>query len=1091
MSSFAAGTGTCGDACAGECAGPGSSCGRGAGTPATPAPTSNLAGLPALSYRVGTRPGFLAAMAARLSSAAHPQLAGLRTRDPADPSMALLDAWATAGDVLTFYQERLCNEGFVRTATEQRSVRELAALVGWRPRPGVAATAYLAFTVDPATPEVTIPAGSRANSIPGPGEAMQAFESSQDLPARPAWNELHPRMRRAQGADSVIADGLYLAGTATGLAPNDALVLDLGTGQVQAVRVKLATADPDNKVTHVQLAGWDGSDFGLTVHKRALARAREALRAVEGTVTQERVRAVLDKVSHLLGVVPASEVARYVATEAVPLLTRELATARERGFTRLVPVLEEVHAALASIAARAVSPRSGLPAPHVAPAPEAAGAPLGALARRDGSREANPIDALVAGLLRPASVPPANAQKLERSYTATFAGAGEVYPQLLSGLFTKLAPTLYPALAATRISSSTTLSVAALRRRSPLFGHNAPVPGSFKGGVFSPPTADLALAGDEDAAVAHLDTAVEGLQPGQHVIMQHGSAAGPEDAKPILTTIKAVGTGSRLAYGLAGPTTTMVLADEWWQPRQREIPDGVDTMANLRASSAYVQEAPLALAQEPITDDVQGAELELDGLYDGLTAGRWVIVTGERTDVGAGTSGVQGAELLMLAAVVHTGRSADGQILAGEERHTFLTFAEPMAYSYRRDTATVLGIVAHATHGETRREILGAGSAAAALQQFTLKQPPLTYLAAPTPAGAASTLVVRVNGVQWPEVPGLSYLAPGQRGFFTATSDTGATTVTFGNARHGQRLPTGTDNVHAVYRNGIGAPGNVQPGQISQLATRPLGVTAVRNPLRTSGGAGAEPAELTRRNAPRSVTALDRLVSVSDYADFAATFAGIGKASSALLHAGGSALVQVSIAGQDDIPIDPGSEVFRNLRNALVLYGDPGLRVRLVLREALALVLSAGIKVAGGYDWTLVEPAVRAALLHGFGFDAMALGRDVATGAVTATMTAVPGVEYVDLDILHTLGESQLTAGVATLVADSPPNQLARRDGRHAAGTLPDGTLPDGTLPVPAGPPRRIAVAPDRVESGTALPAQLAWFQAAVPDSLILNEVHP
>ena len=134
---------------------------------------------------------------------------------------------------------------------------------------------------------------------------------------------------------------------------------------------------------------------------------------------------------------------------------------------------------------------------------------------------------------------------------------------------------------------------------------------------------------------------------------------------------------------------------------------------------------------------------------------------------------------------------------------------------------------------------------------------------------------------------------------------------------------------------------------------------------------------------------------------------------------------------------------------------------------------------------------MRAALLHGFGFDAMALGRDVATGAVTATMTAVPGVEYVDLDILHTLGESQLTAGVATLVADSPPNQLARRDGRHAAGTLPDGTLPDGTLPVPAGPPRRIAVAPDRVESGTALPAQLAWFQAAVPDSLILNEVRP
>lgn len=1042
---------------------------QGANAQATPAPlpTANAPGLPALAYRVGTRPAFLAAMVQGLSSAGRPALAGLRTRELSDPSMAMLDAWATAADVLTFYQERLCNEGYLRTATWERSVRELAALVGWRPRPGVAATAYLAYTVDPNTPEVLIPAGSRANSIPGPGESMQAFESSADLPARAAWNQLRPRMSRAQDAAAVLARGLCLAGTATGLKANDALVLDLGTGTVQAVRVRSATVDSDAGLTRVELMDWTGGDLALAVHKEAIAAARAAMADVAGTATAQRVVAVLDKLSGKLGAVPSSSFARTAGAEALAVLGAELAVAREKDWTRLVPTLERARAALAVVAG--------------SPGTSGFAGVLPAAVRLAGKGEQSPIDALVDGLLLPASVPPATPQKMERSFAATFTGAGNVYPQLLAGIFTQLAPTLYAALAATRISNSTTLSVSALRRRSPLFGHNALVQGFFKGGEYHPPEdgKELALAGDESPFVAYLDGAVEGLQPGQHVVMEHGFPLDPEDpAKTsdvgaLLTTAKLVRTGSRKAYGLSGPATTLVLADEWWKPKGRIFPDGPDTMGNLRASAAYVQEEALELAQEPITDNVQGAELELDGLYDGLTAGRWVIVTGERADLG--TDGVQGAELLMLAAVAHTGRSDDGSILAGEDRHTFLTFAQPLAYSYRRETVGVFGNVAHATHGETRQEVLGAGSAAAALQQFSLKAAPLTYLAAPTPAGAASTLVVRVNGVQWPEVPGLAYLADGQRGFFTTHSETGGATITFGSPPHGQRLPSGGDNVQAAYRSGIGAPGNVRPGQISQLATRPLGVKEVTNPLRTSGGADTEPTDLTRANAPRSVTALDRLVSVSDYADFAATFAGIGKASSALLHAGGSALLQVTIAGLDDVPMEASSDLFRNLRSALTLFGETQLRIQLVQREALALVLSASVKVQADYDWTLVEPAVRAALLESFGFAAMELGEDLASSAVIATMAAVPGVEYVDLDVLATLRREDLTSGLARLTGGQPGGNVTPGIPASRGGALS----------------RRIAVLPGRVDGGLALPAQLAYLQAAVPDSLILNEVQP
>ena len=93
-----------------------------------PVPLYNRPGLPALSYRAGTYATFFRRMIAQLGrytlldgdfSATRP-LTALTTRDQDDPSIALLDASAVVADVLTFYQERIANEGFLRTASERR-----------------------------------------------------------------------------------------------------------------------------------------------------------------------------------------------------------------------------------------------------------------------------------------------------------------------------------------------------------------------------------------------------------------------------------------------------------------------------------------------------------------------------------------------------------------------------------------------------------------------------------------------------------------------------------------------------------------------------------------------------------------------------------------------------------------------------------------------------------------------------------------------------------------------------------------------------------------------------------------------------------
>ncbi|HEY6169201.1 MAG TPA: hypothetical protein VI454_14255, partial [Verrucomicrobiae bacterium] len=105
-------------------------CGCCAGVEAvTPMPTANRPGLPALATRVGTHATFFETMLARLSQLelefpraetdkdgklivdkSRP-LQALTTRDPGDPAIALLDSWALVGDVLSFYQERIANEG--------------------------------------------------------------------------------------------------------------------------------------------------------------------------------------------------------------------------------------------------------------------------------------------------------------------------------------------------------------------------------------------------------------------------------------------------------------------------------------------------------------------------------------------------------------------------------------------------------------------------------------------------------------------------------------------------------------------------------------------------------------------------------------------------------------------------------------------------------------------------------------------------------------------------------------------------------------------------------------------------------------------
>jgi hypothetical protein len=229
----------------------------------TPALIVNRPALPAIRYRVGTYSSFMVTMLAGLSSSDVPALAGLRTRSNSDFSIAVVDAWSEVLDILTFYTERLANEAYLRTAVEGRSVFELVRLIGYKPSPGVSASAVLAFTLAsaPGSPaSVLIAQSSRVQSVPGPGQTPQVFETSAPLTATIAANAIPAATTKAWQLMSGDTS-TWITGTTNNIHSGDVLLFvkatngtPLTTGPAAVCYVTSVQIDSASGNTHI---AWD------------------------------------------------------------------------------------------------------------------------------------------------------------------------------------------------------------------------------------------------------------------------------------------------------------------------------------------------------------------------------------------------------------------------------------------------------------------------------------------------------------------------------------------------------------------------------------------------------------------------------------------------------------------------------------------------------------------------------------------------------------------------------------------------------------------------------------------------------------------
>lgn len=1090
----------------------------------TPMPTANRPGLDAIAYRIGTHATFLESMMARLSSlclddegqpcveGSHPlyPLRDLSTRDPADPAIAFLDAWATVGDVLTFYQERIANEGYLRTAIERRSVLELARLVGYRPRPGVAASVYLAFTLEDTHPdEVIIPAGTRAQSLPTPPDLPQSFETGGPLAARAVWNRLRPRLYRQQ----IIAAGLnvlYVEGTGLGLRAGDRILIAPPVGDPELRIVARSKEDFALQQTTITLAQAQERREMVALAAgapEAVLPAAPIGTALPGGLGAAPLKALKDGLAELGAATPEQldQIAtRFAATliDTFKLLTTlPPSSKRDQAIAAHKTTLREIDALLFTMAER--TPENALLRDPLRWMADRTRAALDALATPSemtftasaassfGQNGEDGLDRIVNVLAKgkeKVNVPPPTPYHLPLDKTKAFALTSDLRLRVTGSLLHNDLRTkdLYQAIGDYSEPPSPP-GVFALRTTAAPFGHNAgprpdeinpdtglttydewaidnPLntpPNSGGGGpviLAQPTTEDVALPPLHNSNLIFLDAEYD-LAPESRVVINS-----PVVGKLIFFTAGADNVQQRsvVGYGLSGKSTALGLTENWF-------PGGTTDFSIVRNTRVYLQSDTLPLGLEPLPEefpsgaDEAANEVVLDGFYDGLEPGRWLIVAGERADI----PGVWASELVMLQNV--SAMEFDG---SNGAVHTVVTFDNKLLYPYRRQTMVIYANVARATHGETTTEALGSGGAQA-WQEFSLRRPPLTYLAAATPAGAAAALTVRVNDVRWREADNHVVLGPDDRAYVVEIDDDQKTRIIFGNGENGARPPTGMENIRAVYRSGIGQVGNVTAEQIKLLTTRPLGVKEVINPMRASGGADAESRDSARRTAPLAVMALDRLVSVQDYADFSRTFAGVGKAQAVALPDGRREVIFLTIAGANDIPIDKTSDLYRNLKLALRRAGDPWRPLRIEVRELLALVVIAGVRIDPDYLWEKVAPAIRARLYHTFSFERRDLAQGVAASEVISAIHSVAGVLYVDLDTLETISETEVR------------NQdLLKEKLDKLAGVATSGNLAGAPGPSPG-----VFARPAERRDDVLCPAQLAYLDPRVPDTLILKEL--
>jgi hypothetical protein len=293
-------------------------------------------------------------------------------------------------------------------------------------------------------------------------------------------------------------------------------------------------------------------------------------------------------------------------------------------------------------------------------------------------------------------------------------------------------------------------------------------------------------------------------------------------------------------------------------------------------------------------------------------------------------------------------------------------------------------------------EILGSGNAAVSGQDFTLQNSPVTYFqdASGTPRsgdGFSSTVHVRVNGIEWTEVPSLYGQPPNAQVFITKEDDQGRTHVVFGAARP----PTGAAIV-ANYRYGSGADAPAA-GSLTTILQPLPGLQAIRNPVAVGGGGDPDSPDKVRQLAPRSVLTFGRAISVDDLEAISLGAPGVTRVKAEVAFDPLAQRPRITVwVGDTDAAV-------ASAQAAISGAADPNRMPKVAKATRIRIKLSATLVIDPRYDSPSVVSAAQSALLDTdtglglFGVNRIGISESVYDSQIYAACTVAGVLSVKDL----------------------------------------------------------------------------------------------
>jgi predicted phage baseplate assembly protein len=1053
-----------------------------------------------------------------------PDVLSIRTRAPDDPTIALLDAWATVGDVLGFYLDRIADEGYLTTATQPGSILALANLVGFQPTPSLAARVYLAYSLTPdaADGAVQFSPGLLFQSVPRPGQQPQTFESAGTVIARPSWNLLAPKSTQPLPASTT---SLVVDSTTAGLSPNDMILLELagtsGTGASSPYPVLVASATVDHtaRVTNV------------TLQAPAVPPSQPPTTAPPASPPPPNATAAVDDlINGGLGKptppVPESanqltQTAQSVFSPGSDAVLRLISTLQPAVAPTLYAALDATAIGPTGVTGACVmrvtaAPFGAAAAPQ--PVVSASGQPAGT-----GDRPIGYTFTLQLSITRgdfPTVLDRAGqAVQLEAVPGWLGRAVAEAHDAAAN-------PVLDVQWSAATFTSQATIDVGSLPAGAPAppgfgavelrggegevtlsyAGYTAPAAPSAPSPPSTPPLQVTACFTEAADAVKleftfpethtsgtliwdpELSTPFSGqVGDAQVTIAWATSPSGeatltfsiavplplPKAAQKVLLldrTYPGITPGSYVVIDSAGPAGIGIRYPVITQPTS------VDTVAvtgygitakvtRLALKDKWIDStATLQSALRPLTVHAQPAALPLQPAPDDAD------VSGSSIDRDGLVAGMEPGRLIAVTGT-RTDLPAGSTVQSGE----IAMVASVSAGGDGGDTTySTLNLALPLAYSYQRATVQIYGNVVPAHQGATISQ----VLGSGQPAQAPQSFTLSSG----PLLADPAASGPGFASTLTVTvngvgyaqadrfdASTPAQSFLVGTNASGQTtivfpapLPAGTGNIIASYRAGDGRQGNVQAAQITQLLSRPASLSSVTNPLPAAGGSGGDDQESVRAAIPGSLSGLGRVVTVSDYVSLASSIAGVGKASAALTPGTGG--VVVTIAGTDPVQLSPVGSLCTGVAKAIAAVTDPAVPVQVLPASLYLIALTAEVIPDPLVSWDATVAAVQAALLASFRYAQRDLGQDVAVSDLLAAAHAATGVLSVKV------------TGLALVPAAASANALST--------TLP--TLL--TDPVPAV--ATLAAVPSQwnLPPLSPAPAAVAYLSDTAPGTLILSE---